>query len=215
LAEAETPEVIKAIYAAISEAVEAHPGATSHRSSSLIQGIPPGWFHQGPGLASSPSAADRRSLFEQVLWTFFFDRSETWETTWPEPGRQDAEYVAVAKTRPVAPSSGPGPGGVAEVSGTAGRGIAPAGRGIAPAGRGIAPAGRGIAPATPAAQEQEPLAIGDIVEIIDGAYSGFRGKVMGLGTGGSPTIDLELWVAGVLRTFEGFYLPQVRKVEDG
>ena len=100
-AEAKTPDLIKEIYKAISDAVETHPEATSHRSSSLIEGIPSGWSHKSRWLKFSASEAERRSLFEQVLWTFFFDQSDTWETSWPEPRRTDAEYVAVAGKRPV------------------------------------------------------------------------------------------------------------------
>jgi hypothetical protein len=183
--------VIQVLYAAISEAVNAHLGATSHRSSSLIEGLPSALTQGGPWLAFSPSQADRRSLFEQVLWTFFFDRSATWETTWPEPGRPDAEYVAVAGSRSVAPVTEPAPRGVAKESRTASRGIAP------------------TAPAAPA-----QLAVGDVVEITDGAFSGFRGRVVALSTDGRRKVDLELWVDGVQKTVEGFRISQVQKVED-
>ncbi len=109
LADAKTPDLIKAIYKAISDAVETHPEATSHRSSSLIEGIPSGWSHKSRWLEFSSSEAERRSLFEQVLWTFFFDQRDTWETSWPEPRRTDAEYVAVAGKRPVDRAPAPRP----------------------------------------------------------------------------------------------------------
>ena len=108
-AEAKTPDLMKAIYKAISDAVESHPEATSHRSSSLIEGIPSEWSYKSRWLKFSSSEAERRSLFEQVLWTFFFDQSDTWETSWPEPRRTDAEYVAVAGKRPADRAPAPRP----------------------------------------------------------------------------------------------------------
>src|SRR5271157_2496777 len=151
LAEAETPELIKAIYRVISDAVETHPEAPLHRSSTLIEAIPSKWAHKNRWLKFSSSEAERRSLFEQVQWTFFFDQRDTWETSWPESRRTDAEYVAVAGKRPVAKAPAPRPK----------RAAAPAPKA---ASRGIEAAPS----AAPAAEVTAQLIRGDCVKIIEG-----------------------------------------------
>jgi len=159
-ADAKTPDLIKAIYKVMCDEVEAHPEATSHRSSSLIEGIPSGWSHKSHWLKFSASEAERRSLFEQVLWTLFFDQSETWETSWPEPGRPDAEYVPVAAKRSVDQAPAPRPK----------RAAAPAPKA---ASRGIE-AARSAAPVAEATAQLSP---GEIVEIIKGRYKGLIGEI--------------------------------------
>src|SRR5208337_2464385 len=160
-AEAKTPDLIKEIYKAISDEVETHPEATSHRSSSLIEGIPSGWSYKSRWLKFSSSEAERRSLFEQVLWTFFFDQSDTWETSWPEPRRTDAEYVAVAGKRPVDRAPAPRPKRAAAPTPKA------ASRGIE-----AAPS------AAPVAEATAQLIPGDIVKIIEGRYTGLIGQIV-------------------------------------
>jgi len=160
LAEAKTPELIKAIYKAISDAVETHPEAASHRASSLIEGIRSRWSYKGRWLKFSSSEAERRSLFEQVQWTFFFDQRDTWETSWPEPRRPDAEYVAVAGKRP----------GDQPPASRFRRAVAPAPKA----------ASRGIDAAPSAATVGEAtaqLAPEDIVKIIEGRYTGLKGQI--------------------------------------
>ncbi len=159
-ADAKTPDLIKAIYKVICDEVEAHPEATSHRASSLIEGIPSGWSHKSRWLKFSSSEAERRSLFEQVLWTFFFDQRDTWETSWPEPRRTDAEYVAMAGKRPVDRAPAPRPK----------RAAAPAPKA---ASRGIEAAPS----AAPAAEVTAQLIPGDIVKIIEGRYTGLIGQI--------------------------------------
>ena len=141
--------------------MESHPEATSHRSSSLIEGIPSGWSYKSRWLKFSSSEAERRSLFEQVLWTFFFDQSDTWETSWPEPRRTDAEYVAIAGKRPVDRAPAPRPE----------RAAAPAPKA---ASRGIEAAPS----AAPAAEVTAQLIPGDIVKIIEGRYTGLIGQIV-------------------------------------
>ena len=156
-ADAKTPDLIKAIYKVMCDEVEAHPEATSHRSSSLIEGIPSGWSYKSRWLKFSSSEAERRSLFEQVLWTFFFDQSDTWETSWPEPRRTDAEYVAVAGKRPVDRAPAPRPK-----------------RAAAPASE---VRSRGIDVAPSAAEVTAQFIPGDIVKIIEGRYTGLIGQI--------------------------------------
>jgi hypothetical protein len=191
-AQTKTPDLIEAIYKVLAGAVEAHPEATSHRASSLIAGIPADWSHAGRWLEFSASEAERRSLFEQILWTYFFDRSETWETTWPEPGEADAVYVAVATEGPTARGSLPVREAAAHLAETASRGLRPA--------------------AAAAPPELKPR---DVVEIVDGDLRGFRGRVLAVSTGVFRKVDLELFVDGVLRPVEGFRISQVRKLQPG
>jgi len=156
-ADAKTPDLIKAIYKVICDEVETHPEATSHRSSSLIEGIPSGWSYKSRWLKFSSSEAERRSLFEQVLWTFFFDQSDTWETSWPEPRRTDAEYVVEAGKRPVDRAPAPRPK-----------------RAAAPASE---VRSRGIDVAPSAAEVTAQFIPGDIVKIIEGRYTGLIGQI--------------------------------------
>ena len=101
-AQVEAPELLKQIYAVISRDVEARATDEVHRSTVLMSGIPSDQPFQKRWVDFSDSEAQRRSLFEQVLWTYFFDRQETWETTWPDKGRTGAEYVCEPKRPPVA-----------------------------------------------------------------------------------------------------------------
>ena len=101
-AQAEAPELLKQIYAVISRDVEARATDKVHSSTVLMDRIPSDWPYQRRWVRFSDSEAQRRSLFEQVLWTYFFDRQETWETTWPDKGRTGAEYVRESKRPSVA-----------------------------------------------------------------------------------------------------------------
>ncbi len=198
-ADAKAPDLIKAIYKAISDAVETHPEATSHRSTSLIAGIPSGWSHKGRWLKFSSSEAERRSLFEQVLWTFFFDQSDTWETSWPEPRRTDAEYVAVAGKRPVERAPAPRPKHAA----------APAPKA---ASRGIEAAPS----AAPAAGPTEMLAAGDIIEIVnpDDDYAGKIGQVTQIGPDSFGVVSVTVKLPGDDQYFDvpNFDVSDLKKV---
>ena len=112
-AQEEAPELLKQIYAVISRDVEARATDEVHRSTVLMSGIPSDQPFQKRWVDFSDSEAQRRSLFEQVLWTYFFDRQETWETTWPDKGRTGAEYVCEPKRPPVAQAPARRPKGAA------------------------------------------------------------------------------------------------------
>jgi len=198
-AEAAAPELLKQMYAVISWDVEARPKETVHRSTVLIDRIPSNWPYRKQWLKVSDSEAQRRSLFEQVFWTYFFDRQETWETTWPDKGRTGAEYVREPKTPPVAQAPVPRPKRAAAAPKTASRGI------------GMAPA------APPAARATEQLSSGEVVEITDGDYLGYRGVVVAVNvlSDGRTRVDLKLWVAGVQKTVTGLRISEVRLIEDG
>ena len=126
-AQEEAPELLKQIYAVISRDVEARATDEVHRSTVLMSGIPSDRPFQKRWVDFSDSEVERRSLFEQVLWTYFFDRQETWETTWPDKGRIGAEYVREV----VKPSEAREPG----LRPKGAKGVAPkaASRGIGPA----------------------------------------------------------------------------------
>jgi len=159
-AEEEAPELLKQIYAVISQVVEARPTEAAHRSAVLIERIPSDWPYRDQWLKFLDSEPARRFLFEQVLWTYFFDREETWETTWPDQGRPVAEYVRKAMSPPVARPPSPRPKAAA--------GAAPEvrTRGIGPATAAPAPAGT-----------TEQFGPGDIVEITEGRYAGLTGQI--------------------------------------
>jgi len=162
-AEAVAPELLKQIYTVISRDVQARATETVHRSTVLFDQIPSNWPYRKQWLKVADSEAQRRSLFEQVLWTYFFDRQELWETTWPDKGRTGAEYVGVGVKPSEAREARPRPKGA--------RGVAPkaASRGIGPA-----PTAR------PATRSTEAFGPGDIVIFVKGEYKGLRGEVMEL-----------------------------------
>lgn len=165
-AEAEAPELLKQIYAVISRDVEARGTETVHRSAVLMDRVPSDWPYQKRWVKFSDSEAQRRSLLEQVLWTYFFDRQETWETTWPDKGQTGAEYVRPAMRPPVARAPAPRPK-----------------RAATPASE-VRSRGIDVARSrTPAAGLTEELSPGDDVEIVnpDCAYAGKIGRVTQIG----------------------------------
>ena len=98
----EAPELLQQIYAIISHDVEARATEPVERSTVLVERIPADWPYRNQWLKFLDSDSERRSFFEQVLWTYFFDRQETWETTWPDKDRKGAEYTRAAVMPPAA-----------------------------------------------------------------------------------------------------------------
>lgn len=72
-AQAEAPELLKQIYAIIYRDVEARARDQVHGSTVLMDRIPSDWPYKRRWLRFSDSEAQRRSLFEQVLWTYLID----------------------------------------------------------------------------------------------------------------------------------------------
>ncbi len=162
-AEANDKAWLQALYAAICNLVQAHPEARSHRAVALMAEVSAQGSRAARTLKFSFSDAKQRSLFEQVLWTFFFDQPDTWETSWPEPGQDDAEYVAVRAGRIAQHPADP-------------RQMAPAARAAKARSRGLdaAPA------ATTAVASDDELKIGDIVKVVEGRYTGLIGQVVAI-----------------------------------
>jgi KOW motif len=168
-AEEEAPNLLKQIYAVISQVLEAGTTETVHRSTVLIECIPSDWPFRDQWLKFLDSESARRSLFEQVLWTYFFDREETWETTWPDKDRTDAKYAREATMPPVARAPRP----------RSKRAAGPTPRVHT---RGIGPAATAAIPAAPAsAGITAKLRPGDIVEIMEGRYKGLIGEITEVG----------------------------------
>jgi hypothetical protein len=162
-AEDDAPELLKQIYATISRDVEARSTETIHRSTDFINQVPEGWPYHDQWLNFSGSEAERRSLFEQVLWTFFFDLEEqTWETSWPTKDQPFSEYVRQISTPSVARARTRKP----KPNAKAPTGSVSSSRGIE-----MAPAARASTSAT------DQLSPGDIVEIIKGRYQGLKGEI--------------------------------------
>jgi len=195
-AEAAAPELLKQMYAVISWDVEARPKETVHRSTVLIDRIPSDWPYRKQWLKVSDSEAQRRSLFEQVLWTYFFDRQELLETTWPDKGRTGAEYVRVGVKPSKARKPSPRPKGA--------RGIAPkvTSRGVGPA-----PTAR------PATGLTEKFKSGDIVIFINGDYEGVKGQITELESDG-PCVNatVRLLVGAEYVDIPGFPIEDLAKV---
>jgi hypothetical protein len=179
-AEAKAPVLIDQIYVFIAGEVEAHPTETAHHSGPLLDRMPLDWLSRKQWLQFSDSEAERRSLFEQVLWTYFFDRHETWETTWPDKGQIGAVYFREA-AKPLQARE---------------LGLRPEGEGVAPkaASRGIGLERAGPPTAVPAGTSPtEELSPGDIVIILKGRYKGLTGEIAGLESDGpfiSATVRL-------------------------
>jgi hypothetical protein len=210
-AEEEAPELLKQVYAVISRDVEARAKESVKRSAVLIERIPSDWTYRDRWLKFLDSDLERLSFFEQVLWTYFFDREEMWETTWPDKDRKSAEYSRAAAMPPVAqaPSSR---GATATVSSKApSREIAPRSREIAPTRFGPPAASRGVAPvAPPPATTLKP---GDTVEIVDHPYAGKTGVFVALvDDDGLKLVTVKMQVGGLFKEVSGFLPSQVRKI---
>jgi hypothetical protein len=165
-AEEEALELLKQIYAVIARDVEARSTETVHISTDLIDRVPADWPFRPQWLKFSGSEPEMRSLFEQVLWTYFFDvRNETWETSWPTKDQPFSEYVRQVVTPTEAEPPSPGPDLEAETDSVN-------------FSSGIEMASTARATAVPAAvSPTDQLSIGDIVEIIKGRYKGLKGEV--------------------------------------
>jgi len=177
-AEEVAPELLRQLYGVVSQVLEVGATDTVHRSTVLIKRIPSGWPFQDQWLKFVDSESARRFLFEQVLWTYFFDREETWETTWPDKGRTDAEYARVAPISPVArtsiPRTKPAAGPVPRVRT-----------------RGLEPSATPAAP--PSEEITAKLSRGDIVKIVEGRYKGLIGEITAVGLeDGFETITVRL-----------------------
>jgi hypothetical protein len=165
-AEKEAPELLRQIYAVIARDVEARSTETVQISTDIIDRVPADWPYRAQWLKFSGSEPERRSLFEQVLWTYFYDvGNETWETSWPTKNQPFSKYVRQAVTPTEAETPGPGPDLEAKTDSVSfSRGIE-----MAP----TVPAAAVPAPVSPTDQ----LSIGDIVAIIKGRYKGLKGEV--------------------------------------
>jgi hypothetical protein len=207
-AEQDAPDLIKKIYVVISQNVEARPKEQIQRSTELIERIPTDWPGRDQWLKFVDSEPARQSLFEQVLWTYFFDRDETWETTWPDKNRTGAEYArapapAVAEGAPPISTSALEKGAIAATE--------PASRTIAPKSLAPPPASRGMPPAAPAVHET--LKPGDTVEIVNHPYAGKTGVVVELvDDDGLTLVTVKLQVGGLFEDVSGFLPSQLRKI---
>jgi hypothetical protein len=131
-------------------------------------------------------------LFEQVLWTYFFDRKDCWVTTWPDRAKIGAEYI----------------GGAEQLA--AGRARIP--RPEKAAAPDLAGVTRGIAPAAPAPAEK--LAVGDIVEITRGRYEGLIGQITELVPDGPFVFaTVKLPADAEYLDIPGFRLKDLKRVE--
>jgi hypothetical protein len=203
MAEEEAPELLKQIYAVISDDVDARATEPDQRSTVLIKRIPADWPYRDQWLKFLDTDSQRRSFFEQVLWTYFFDREETWETTWPDKDRSDAEYARVTPTTPVTQAPPPRRVNAQVVLETSTREIPS--RSLAPA------ASRGVAPAAPPAAKT--LKPGDTVEIVDHPYAGKTGVFVALvDDDGLKLVTVKMQVAGLFKEVSGFLPSQVRKI---
>jgi len=195
-AEAEAPGLLMQMYALISRDVEARATETVIHSTVLIDRTPSNWPYRKQWQKVSDSEAQRRSLFEQVLWTYFFDRQDLWETTWPDKGRAGAEYVGVGVRPSKARKPSPRPKGA--------RGVAPkvTSRGVGPA-----PTAR------PAAGLPEKFKPGDSVIFINGDYEGVRGQITELESDG-PCVNatVRLLVGAEYVDIPGFPIEDLAKV---
>jgi hypothetical protein len=203
-AEEGAPDLLKQIYAVISRVVEADATETVHRSTVLIKRIPSNWPFRDRWLKFLDSDSARRSLFEQVLWTYFFDREETWETTWPDKDRTDAKYARKTPMPPVAKAPRLSRGSATVAPKSSRRGIAPRSSAPAAASRGLAPVAR--AP-------DETLKRGDTVEIVDHPFAGRTGVVADVvDDDGFELVTVRMQVAGLWKDISGFLPSQVRKI---
>ena len=93
-AQEEAPELLKQIYAVISRDVEALATDEVHRSTVLMSGIPSDQpFQKTMGRFLRFRGTEEVPVSNRFSGPYFFDRQETWETTWPDKGRIGAEYV--------------------------------------------------------------------------------------------------------------------------
>jgi hypothetical protein len=193
-AEAKAPKLLEQIYRFISHDVEARASEQLHRSGELMDRLPADWSHQKPWLKFAASESERRLLFEQVLWTYFFDRADSWETTWPDKGKVGAVYSRLTKKPPEVFARGPRPK-----------------RAAAP-GPERAEGGRGLAPA--AAPPAPQLSVGDIVEITRGRYQGLIGQITELVPDGPfVTATIKLPADAEYLDIPGFRLKDLRKAD--
>jgi hypothetical protein len=165
-AEAEAPDLLKGIYTFISRDVEAQSSQKSHRSSDLIKRVPPNWPYRKQWQKFSSNEAERESLFEQVLWTYFFDCKDSWKTTWPDKAQPSAVYVLEPGKRTVAKPARARPRRAASTPPPA-------------VSRGIGMAPPAPADGTTVAIPKEQLGAGEIVEILRGMYKGLIGEITG------------------------------------
>jgi hypothetical protein len=203
-AEEEEPELLKQVYAFISDDVEVRATEPVQRSTVLIKRIPADWPYRVQWLNFLDTDSQRRSFFEQVLWTYFFDREETWETTWPDKDRSDAAYGRAAAMPPRAQAPPPGGGGATLDSETSSREIAPRSSALPDVSFGVAP----IAPAP-----DETLKPGDTVEIVNHSYAGKIGVVVAVvDDDGLKLVTVKMQVGGLFKDISGFLPSQVQKI---
>jgi hypothetical protein len=202
-AERDAPDLLKKIYAVISQIVQDRPKEEIQRSTALIGRIPSDWPGRDQWLKFLDSEPARQSLFEQVLWTYFFDHDETWETTWPDKDRTGAEY-ARAPAPPVAEVAPPLSKSATAAPETPSREIAP--KSLAP------PAASGSAPPVAPAVD-EKLKPGDTVEIVNHPYQGKTGVVVALiDDDGLELATVKMQVDGLFEDVSGFLLSQLHKI---
>ena len=212
-ADADAPELLKAIYTAISRDVAVRSTERVYRSTVLLGRVPTDLIDRDKWVKSLGSEAERQSLFEQVLWVFFFDRAEMWETTWPDPGVAGAEYTrestsasAPAKTRraPKKAEARLAPKKAAIAQKSPRRGFAPK----------AAARSQGGGAAPPVANDAiAALQAGDTVEIVNHAFAGKTGVVVAFeDDDGLKLVTVRMQVAGLFKDVSGFLLSQVRKI---
>jgi hypothetical protein len=212
-AETDAPDLLEQIYAGISRDFELHSDERVHRSTGLLDRVPADAAYRDRWLKFSESEAERRSLFEQVLWAFFFDRPEMWETTWPEKGVTGAEYTresasatvaAEARQAPKKAKVRPAPKKAALAPKSPRRSFAPKAAAQSRDGGAAPPVAKGAT---------APLKAGDTVEIVNHAFAGKTGVVVALeDDDGLNLVTIRMQVAGLFKDVSGFLLSQVRKI---
>jgi hypothetical protein len=186
-----SPRLIDEIYGAISRTVQYRPEESSICSADLIKRMP----RDGDSEASLTRFGDseqlKNSLFEQVLWTYIFDQTDTWETTWPDRRRTGAHYVRLEPKSRIEPP-GPAPSQVPFAATTSTREIS-------------------LEPSV--ATEIQP---GDWVEIIGGKYKDyeFLARVSAIEmVNGFPKATLKLNLNGRFVDVRLFRMDEIKKVD--